>query len=165
LTALAVAVKKRPTCCSANCASAIPKWSRISALAVDIQPEMLRAIEKRKKALGVDNVEVVKGTEKSPELAPESITLALLVDAYHEFVYPREMMTALVKALRPGGRVALVEFKAEDKTVAIKAVHKMSIAQCQREMAAVGLKFREARPGLPQQHLLIFEKMRELTAP
>ncbi len=129
--------------------------------AVDIQPEMLEAMAQRGKALGVDNVDLVLGTERSPELPPNSITLALFVDAYHEFAYPREMMTGIVKALRPGGRVALVEFKAEDPSVAIKAVHKMSIAQCRKEMAAVGLTFREARPGLPQQHLLIFEKSAE----
>lgn len=129
--------------------------------AVDIQPEMLRALEKRKKALGVDNVDVVRGTEQAPGLPPSSVTLVLLVDAYHEFAYPREMLTGLYKALRPGGRLALVEFKAEDPTVPIKAVHKMSVAQCQKELAAVGFTFREARPGLPRQHLLIFEKKAE----
>ncbi len=130
-------------------------------LAVDIQPQMLRALEKRGRALGIENVETVLGTEQAPGLAPNSITVALLVDAYHEFAYPREMMTGLYRALRPGGRVALVEFRAEDPGVAIKAVHKMSAAQCKAEMAAVGLVFREARPGLPQQHLLIFEKPKE----
>ncbi|MBC7448683.1 MAG: methyltransferase domain-containing protein [Hymenobacteraceae bacterium] len=129
--------------------------------AVDLQLEMIDVLEERKRKLGADNVDVVLGTEQSPGLAPNSITLALFVDAYHEFAYPREMMTGIYKALRPGGRVALVEFKAEDSGVAIKAVHKMSVAQCKREMAAVGLTFREARPGLPQQHLLIFEKSAE----
>lgn len=129
--------------------------------AVDIQLEMLDALETRKRALGIDNVDLVLGTEQSPGLPANSITLALFVDAYHEFAYPKEMMTGIYKALRPGGRVALVEFKAEDPSVAIKAVHKMSVAQCKREMAAVGLTFREARPGLPQQHLLIFEKSPE----
>ena len=126
--------------------------------AVDIQPEMLDILKKQKRELAADNVDVVLGTEQSPGLPPGSITLAVLVDAYHEFAYPREMMTAVVAALRPGGRVALVEFKAEDPSVPIKAVHKMSIEQCRREMAAVGLRFREARPGLPWQHLLVFEK-------
>ena len=129
--------------------------------AVDIQPEMLRTLEKRAKALGLDNVDVVRGTEQAPGLAPNSITLALLVDAYHEFAYPREMLIGLYKALRPGGRLALVEFRAEDPTVAIKAVHKMSAAQCRRELTAVGFTFQEARPGLPRQHLLIFEKSAE----
>lgn len=135
-----------------------PRVPNGRVVAVDIQPEMLWALEKRGKALGIANVELFLGTEKSPGLAPNSITLALLVDAYHEFAYPREMMTGIYYALRPGGRVALVEFKAEDPSVAIKAVHKMSVAQCKREMAAVGLVFRESRPGLTQQHLLIFEK-------
>ena len=129
--------------------------------AVDIQPEMLDALAARRKKLGANNVDLVLGTEQSPGLPPNSITLALLVDAYHEFAYPREMMTGIYKALRPGGRVALVEFKAEDPDVAIKTIHKMSVAQCRKELEAIGLFFREARPGLPQQHLLIFEKSAE----
>lgn len=130
-------------------------------LAVDIQPEMLAALEQQATARHLSNVQPVRGTERSPNLPPNSVDLALLVDAYHEFAFPREMMTAIYKALRPGGMVALVEFRAEDPSVPIKAVHKMSVAQARRELQAVGLVFREAREKLPQQHLLLFEKSPE----
>jgi FkbM family methyltransferase len=130
-------------------------------LAVDIQPEMLAILAKRRKELKLDNVEPVRGAETSTNLPANTVTVVLLVDAYHEFAYPKEMMTSIYKALRPGGRVALVEFRAEDPTVAIKPVHKMSVAQAKKEMAAVGLTFRENRNVLPQQHLMIFEKSAE----
>jgi hypothetical protein len=81
-----------------------------------------------------------------------------MVDAYHEFSHPREMMTAIVKALRPGGRVFLVEYRAEDPSIPILPLHKMTEDQARREMESVGLEFVENRAMLPQQHFLIFRK-------
>lgn len=127
-------------------------------LAVDIQPEMLAVIERRKESAGTSNVEAVLGTPMDPNLPNASVDAALMVDAYHEFSNPREMMTALVQALRPGGRVFLVEYREEDPSVPIKPLHKMSEAQARREMEAVGLEFVENRSMLPQQHFLIFRK-------
>ena len=127
-------------------------------LAVDIQPEMLTMLGEQAQALGVDNVARIQGTETDPNLPAGSADLVLLVDAYHEFSYPYETMRAVARALKPGGRVALVEYRAEDPSIPIKRLHKMSAAQARKEMAAVGLDFVENLSLLPTQHLLIFEK-------
>ena len=131
-------------------------------LAVDIQPEMLAIIESRKKVGANDqswaNIETVLGLEDNPNLPDDTVDLILMVDAYHEFAYPREMGQAMVRALTPGGRIALVEYRLEDPSVPIKRLHKMSEQQAKKEMRALGLSFIENRDFLPQQHLLIFEK-------
>ncbi len=127
-------------------------------LAVDIQPEMLAIVERRKGELGVTNVRTVLGSVEDPRLDPASVDLILIVDAYHEFSHPREMGTAMAAALRPGGRLVLIEYRAEDPTVPIKRLHKMSEAQAKKEMAAIGLTWRETGSFLPQQHFLVFEK-------
>jgi SAM-dependent methyltransferase len=127
-------------------------------VAVDIQPEMLERVESRSKELGVSNVETVLGTETDPNLPDSSIDAALMVDAYHEFSHPREMMEAIVRALVPGGLVFLVEYRAEDPDVPMYPLHKMTVKQARREMAAVGLEFVENRAGLPWQHVLVFRK-------
>ncbi|MEO0013513.1 MAG: hypothetical protein RLZZ535_1902, partial [Cyanobacteriota bacterium] len=91
--------------------------------AVDIQPEMLEAIALLKEDQQITNVETVLGQENNPNLSPESIDLALMVDAYHEFAYPREMMEAIVQALKPGGRVVLLEYRKENPMIMIKSLH------------------------------------------
>jgi ubiquinone/menaquinone biosynthesis C-methylase UbiE len=127
-------------------------------LAVDIQPEMLAIMRARIEERGIDNIALVRGTEADPKLPPGSIDAALMVDAYHEFAYPREMMTAIVAALRPGGRVFLVEYRGEDPSIPIKPLHKMTETQARREMAAVGLGHVETQGFLPSQHFMVFEK-------
>ncbi|ARN74264.1 class I SAM-dependent methyltransferase [Oceanicoccus sagamiensis] len=127
-------------------------------IAVDIQPEMLAIIESRKQQLGIDNVTTVQASEKNPNLKPASVDSVLMVDAYHEFSYPYEVMSAIVKALKPGGRVILVEYRGEDPRVPIKLLHKMTEQQARKEMAAVGLSFVKTDSYLPQQHVLIFSK-------
>jgi FkbM family methyltransferase len=126
--------------------------------AVDIQPEMLAYVRERIEATGQDNVTPVLGTITDPGLAAGSIDLAYIVDAYHEFSHPREMGAALVRALRPGGRLILIEYRAEDRSVPIKPLHKMSEAQVRREMDAIGLAWVATEDYLPQQHVLIFAK-------
>ena len=126
--------------------------------AVDIQPEMLAIIEQRKRALKADNVVSVLGTEMDTTLPAQQVDVVLLVDAYHEFSYPREMMESIVRSLKPGGRVVQVEYRAEDPDVPIKRVHKMSVDQARKEMAAVGLVWKETKDFLPQQHFLVYEK-------
>jgi len=127
-------------------------------LAVDIQQEMLDLLTAKAKELGVKNVEPVLGKIDDPKLPAAAVDVALFVDAYHEFSHPREMMDAVVRALKPGGRVALVEYRAEDPNVPIKPLHKMTEAQAKREMAAVGLVHLETKHMLPWQHLMIFQK-------
>lgn len=127
-------------------------------LATDIQPEMLDIIRRKQAEQQITNIETILSTETDPMLPPGSVDVVLLVDVYHELAYPKELMQAVVRALKPGGRVLLVEFRAEDKKVPIKELHKMSEAQARREMEAAGLIFRENKTILPWQHCLVFEK-------
>lgn len=127
-------------------------------IAVDIQKEMLDRVHRTAKKRGIGNVEPALGEVDDPGLAPDSVDAVLMVDAYHEFEYPHEMMTAVVRALRPGGRVFLIEYRAEDPDVPILPLHKMSEAQVRREMEAVGLEFVENGTFLPTQHFLVFRK-------
>ena len=127
-------------------------------LAVDVQPEMLALLGARLTEEQVTNVSLVQGNEDDPHLPPESVDLALMVDAYHEFAYPQEMLAQLWTALKPGGRVVLAEYRAENPLVLIKRLHKMSEKQVKRELRAAGLTWLKTDESLPQQHLLFFEK-------
>jgi len=131
-----------------------------TVLAVDIQEEMLSVLAKRCKQLKITNVKPVRGTEKSPNLKPATVDLALMVDVYHEFRYPYEMLWSISKSLKPGGRVAFVEYRKEDPNVPIKLVHKMTEAQVKREAAEpdLDLAYVETIEALPWQHVIIFER-------
>jgi len=137
-----------------------PAVPRGRVLAVDIQPEMLEMLERQVAAEGFDNVEAVLGTERDPNLGRERVDLTLIVDSYHEFGYPREVMQALYRATRPGGRVVLVEYREEDPAVAIRPLHKMTEAQARLEVESVGFRFVANETFLPQQHFLVFERPR-----
>jgi predicted methyltransferase len=127
--------------------------------AVEIQPEMLGILTNRLSAEGVTNVVPVLGVITDPGLPEAQIDLVLLVDVYHEFSHPYEMMEAICRALKPKGRVVLVEYRAEDAEVPIKALHKMSAAQVRREMAEHPLVWeRTVSDRLPWQHYLEFRK-------
>ncbi len=126
-------------------------------LAVDIQPEMLTMITGLAKDRKIANVTPVLGTISDPKLPVAQVDMAFMVDAYHEFSHPREMMQGIVRSLKPGGRVILIEYRAEDPLVPIKAAHKMSQDQVKRELAAVGLQWVKTKDFLPQQHFMIFE--------
>jgi ubiquinone/menaquinone biosynthesis C-methylase UbiE len=127
-------------------------------VAVDIQPEMLTFLKKRAVELGVNNVEPHLGAVDGAKLPPHSIDLALMVDAYHEFSHPREMLESLMSALRPGGRVVLLEFRAEDPAVPIKPLHKMTERQIRLELESVGFRWLATHDFLPWQHMVVFEK-------
>ncbi len=126
--------------------------------AVDIQKEMLAFIEERIDETGQGNVTPLLGNVTDPGLPEASVDLAFIVDAYHEFSHPREMGEGLMRALKPGGRLLLIEYREEDPAVPIKPLHKMSEAQVKKEMSALGLVWVETETYLPQQHVLVFEK-------
>jgi SAM-dependent methyltransferase len=127
-------------------------------LAVDIQPEMLALLEARADEGGVGNVRPVLGSVTDPNLPAGAVDLILIVDAYHEFSHPREMGEAMVRALVPGGLLVLVEYRAEDPSVPIKRLHKMTEAQARKEMEAIGLRWVGTEDYLPQQHVLVFRR-------
>jgi hypothetical protein len=102
--------------------------------------------------------QVAQGKADDPQLPENSTDLALMVDAYHEFAYPREMMEGIVKALKPGGRVVLLEYRQENPLIMIKFLHKMTQKQVKKEMKAVGLQWQETKEFLPEQHFFVFTK-------
>jgi ubiquinone/menaquinone biosynthesis C-methylase UbiE len=130
-------------------------------LAVDIQKEMLDIIRKRMKEDKVENVEPVLGTETDPKLPASGVDLILMVDVYHEFTFPYEMTKAMIKALKPGGRMAFVEFRREDEKVPILLAHKMTEKQVLAEMAPHPVKHVKTLESLPWQHVIFFEKKAE----
>lgn len=125
-------------------------------LAVDLQPEMLDIMRQKIKENKVRNVKLIQGQEASPNLAKNSIDMAMMVDVYHELSYPKEMMQEIVSALRSDGRFILLEYRMEDPKVPIKRLHKMSLKQAVKEMKAVGLKLQENIDNLPWQHFMVF---------
>jgi ubiquinone/menaquinone biosynthesis C-methylase UbiE len=127
-------------------------------LAVDIQPEMLEIIERRAAKQGVTNVHTVLGGADDPKLPQGEVDLALLVDVYHEMSHPWEMVDGIVRGLRPGGLLVLVEYRREDRRVPIKLLHKMTAKQVKREMAVHALEFVDNLDRLPSQHVLLFRK-------
>jgi SAM-dependent methyltransferase len=127
-------------------------------IAQDIQQEMLDFVEGTKKLKKILNVEPLLGTIEDSRLPASGVDLVIMVDAYHEFSHPREMMESIVKGLTPGGRVVFIEYRGEDPTVPIKPLHKMTVKQITAEMAAVGLEFAEIRDFLPIQHFIVFRK-------
>jgi ubiquinone/menaquinone biosynthesis C-methylase UbiE len=131
-------------------------------LASDIQPQMLDIITKRAKEKKVTNVEPVKGTATDPKLPAGKVDLALMVDVYHEFEFPFEMMEKLVEALKPGGRLVFVEFKLEDQKIPILLVHKMSERQVLKEMLPLKeMQHTKTYGELPWQHVIVFTKKDE----
>lgn len=132
--------------------------------ATEVQLGMLRLLEIRKKQKQLVNVEVVRGGMDVTGLSANSVDLALMVDVYHEFSKPVEMLADLMRALKPGGRVALVEYRKEDPNVPILEDHKMTEKQIIRELTAAGFRHLKTHHQLPWQHLLIFEKSSTLQA-
>ena len=126
--------------------------------AVDIQPEMLNAIALKTKSTGVLNVKTILGSEKGINLPVQSLDKILMVDVYHEFSYPSEMIASIKNALKPNGQLFLIEYRGEDSSVPIKKIHKMTEAQAILEMEAAGLTLKENIDNLPWQHCMIFEK-------
>jgi len=126
--------------------------------AVDIQPEMLKLLNQRADAQGIRNVSPILGTFTDPRLPKGKIDLILLVDVYHEFSHPEQMLAAMREALSPTGVCVLVEFRTEDPKVPIKPEHKMSKEQILKEWPANGFKVVQEFEGLPWQHMLFLAR-------
>lgn len=125
--------------------------------AIDIQEEMLSEISSRINNGYLKNIAPILGTETNINLIKNSVDKILLVDVYHEFKYPYEMMESIKKALRPNGKIFIIEYRGEDPRVPIKKIHKMTEKQVVKEMKAIGLKLEVNMDNLPWQHCLIFE--------
>lgn len=126
--------------------------------AVDVQPEMLEFLLKRAKEEQVDNVVAVQGKFHDPQLPPDSQDLILVVDVYHEFSHPEQMLAGMRNALKADGLIALAEYRAEDPEVPIKPLHKMTKKQIVKEYQANGLYLVKEFDRLPWQHLMFFGK-------
>ncbi|WP_374948268.1 class I SAM-dependent methyltransferase [Mucilaginibacter sp.] len=126
--------------------------------AVEIQDDAIAYLKDRSKKLNQLNVSVVKGSDKSPNLPDAAVDLAIMVDVYHELYYPHEMLQGIRKALKPNGKLLLLEYRAEDPAVAIKELHKMSVTQVNKEMKANGFQLVQDGEFMPIQHFLVYQK-------
>jgi ubiquinone/menaquinone biosynthesis C-methylase UbiE len=122
----------------------------------DVQPQMLQMLARRLAARTLTNVTLVQGTIDDPKLDAASVDLEIMVDVYHEFSQPQAMLRRLREALKPGGRLVLLEYRKEDPTVPIKFEHKMSVAEAKMEVEAEGFTLAKVDEALPRQHILIF---------
>jgi SAM-dependent methyltransferase len=126
---------------------------------VDIQPEMLELLAKRMAMFRIDNVKPILGTTTDPKVPAASTDTMIMVDVYHEFDRPYEMVRSMIAGLKPGGRLVFVEYRKEDPTVPIKEVHKMSEAQVKKEMGIhPEMEYAETIGVLPRQHIIVFRK-------
>ena len=122
----------------------------------DVQPQMLDILRRRLAREKIENVRLVQGTIDDPKLPPASVDLELMVDVYHELSQPQAMLRALRQALKPGGRLVLLEYRKEDPTIPIKLEHKMTVAEAKMELEAEGFTLFKVDESLPRQHILIF---------
>lgn len=127
-------------------------------IGVDIQREMLGLLKDRAAAEKISNIDLVLGTTVDPKLPEGKVDLMLMVDVYHEFDHPEQMLAAIRKSLKSTGRIALAEFRAEDPNVPIRPLHKMSKAQIMKEFPPNGFKLVEEFDKLPWQHLMFFQR-------
>jgi ubiquinone/menaquinone biosynthesis C-methylase UbiE len=126
--------------------------------AVDIQPEMLRLLGLRLKQQNILNVVPVQGEVNDPRLPADTLDLELMVDVYHEFSEPQTMLRHLRTALKPDGRLVLLEYRKEDPSIPIRPDHKMSVSEAKLELEAEGFTLSQVNESLPRQHILVFTK-------
>ena len=139
---------------SVRLAAAVGPTGRV--FATDIQPEMLALIRKKLQAQPIPQIELVLGTATESKLPDASVDLALMVDVSHELAEPQVFIRSLRRALKPGGRLVLIEFRKEDARVPIREEHKMTVREAKLELEAEGLRLREVIDVLPWQHILVF---------
>lgn len=130
-------------------------------IAVDIQPGMIERLQQNLAERGITNVEPVLGSEENPRLSPNSIDLVLLVDVYHELQKPAQTMAHVRRALKPDGRLVLIEYRKEDPNIPIHPLHKMTVGEVRQEIEPIGFKLDELLDFLPSQHIVIFKPLPE----
>jgi ubiquinone/menaquinone biosynthesis C-methylase UbiE len=135
-----------------------PRVAPGKVVAVDVQPQMVELLERLSKEPGMGNLKPVQGSVDDVKLAADTVDLAVMVDVYHELEFPLEVMRSVVRALKPGGRMVFVEYRAEDPKVPIKELHKMSLAQIRLEMRTLPLVWERNSERLPWQHIVVFRK-------
>jgi ubiquinone/menaquinone biosynthesis C-methylase UbiE len=124
----------------------------------DIQPNLLRIVQQKAQAEHAFNVEIVRGTETDARLPENAIDLALLVDVYHEFWHPQEMLRSIRRSLKSNGQLVLMEYRKEDPSIPIVPTHRMSVAEAKKEVEAEGFVFDRLIPGLQRQHIIVFHR-------
>jgi len=135
-----------------------PKVAEGKVYAVEIQDDAIAYLKNKATELKANNVTVIRGSEKSPNLPDNSVDLIIMVDVYHELLYPSEFLQAMKKALKSKGKLLLLEYKQEDPEVAIKPEHKMSVKQVDKELSANGYHLIQNGQFMPIQHFLVFQK-------
>ncbi|MEO8385984.1 MAG: methyltransferase domain-containing protein [Betaproteobacteria bacterium] len=142
---------------SRRMADAVGKTGKVYA--VDVQPQMVQMLSEIARDERFSNVKAILSAVDDVRLPADSVDLAIMVDVYHELEFPLEVLQSIVRSLKPGGRVAFVEYRAEDANVAIKPLHKMSEAQVRREAARLPLAWERTSKVLPWQHIVMFRKL------
>ena len=127
-------------------------------LATDIQPQMLAMLSENMRAAGIRNIEPILCTPTDAKLPEGQLDLALMVDVYHELASPEKTMTQVRRALKPDGRLVLVEYRGEDPNVPIKSEHKMTLVQVRSELEPMGFRLQEVFEFLVYQRVIVFKK-------
>lgn len=135
-----------------------PEVPEGKVFAVEIQEDAVKYLEDRIRQQGTSHVEAVKGSEKSPNLPENAVDLVIMVDVYHELLYPHEMLQEIKGSLKPGGKLLLIEYRGEDPKLGIKKLHKMTVDQINKELSANGFHLVENGQFMRIQHFLVFEK-------
>jgi len=130
-------------------------------LASDLQPEMIEMLTANARTAGATNIKPIRATQADTKLPEAAVDLILMVDVYHECTEPETTLAGLFKALKPSGRLVLVEFRGEVPEIPILPEHKMTLKQVRREVEPQGFVFKESLEFLPWQHVIIFEKPAE----
>ncbi|MBC7652289.1 MAG: class I SAM-dependent methyltransferase [Deinococcales bacterium] len=135
------------------------KVAKGKVYAVEVQDELIAYLKNKKLQLRDTIVEIIKSASRSPNLPDNSVDVAIMVDVYHELEYPHEMLQTIKKSLKPTGKILLIEYRGEDPAVAIKPLHKTTVAQLNKEMLANGFTLFSKGDFLPIQHFLLYEKL------